>query len=88
MTKNKCQWLKIGSTEKCEKNCLGKYCYIHNARLKISPGTKPCTHCGKGTKNKYMICQGCGYHSTYNKHWNRRAKAIEREFLRLSNIEI
>ena len=91
MTKNKCQWLTIGSTEKCDRNCLGEYCFIHNARLKKSRGTKPCNHCGKRVKNIYMLCHDCGYHCTYNKHWNRKDRAKRKEqkeeFLRLSSLE-
>ena len=78
MTKNNCQWLKIGSTDRCNKSCIGEYCHIHNARLKKSPDTnKACIHCGKGTKNKYMICHGCGYNTVYKKHWRIKVKAAK-----------
>ena len=87
MAKNKCQWLTIGSTAKCDTNCLGEYCSIHNARLKKSRGTRPCVRCGKGVKNIFMLCHDCGYHSTFNKHWNRKDRALKGEFLRLSNID-
>ena len=36
---------------------------FHNARLNLSPGTKSCLKYGKGTKNIYDICHGCGSHS-------------------------
>ena len=79
MAKNNCRWLKIGSTDRCNRNCVGEYCYIHNARLKKSPETnKPCIHCGKGTKNNLMICYGCGYHTVYCKHWRIKMKEAKR----------
>ena len=79
MAKNNCRWLKIGSTDRCGKSCIGEYCHIHNARLKKSPETnKPCIHCGKGTKNKYMVCRGCGYHTVYIKYWLREKRAAKK----------
>ena len=78
MAKNNCQWLKIGSTDRCNKSCVGEYCHIHNARLKKSPDTnKPCIHCGKGTKNNLMICYGCGYHTIYCRQWRIKVKAAK-----------
>ena len=76
MVRNKCHWLTIGSNGTCNKSikCNQDYCHIHNARLKVSPGTKPCIKCGKGTKNKYMICSGCGYQSLYIKDWRAAKK--------------
>ena len=55
-----------------------------NARLKVSPGTKPCVKCGKGTKNKYMMCHGRGYHCAFNKEWIRNDRILKHEFLRLA----
>ena len=54
MIYNKCHWLIIGSTETRNKQCFREYCRIHNARLKVSPSTKPCIKCSKGTVNKYI----------------------------------
>ena len=87
MTKNKCPWLIIGSTGTRNIPCFREYCWIHNARLKVSPGTKPSKKCGKGTKNKYMIYRSQGYESTYSKEWNRYERAIKKEFLRMSGVE-
>ena len=53
----------------------------------MSPGTKVCIKCAEGTKNKYMICGGCGYHNAYNKEWNQNARTLRKKFLRLSCIE-
>ena len=47
MAKNKCQWLKIASLDHCNRHFIGQYCWIHNARLKKSPGTTPCIKCLK-----------------------------------------
>ena len=75
-TKNHCQWLVIGTTETCGKNCVGDYCHIHNARFKKFPNTnKPCIHCGRGTKNELGICHLCGFHKIYNKLAMRRFRA-------------
>ena len=53
---NTCQWLVIGSTELCGKNCFGDHCKIHLARLRRGSGTQPCTECGKGVKNRFRLC--------------------------------
>ena len=46
--------LIIGSIETCNRTCIREYCRIHYARLKVSPSTKPCIKCSKGTVNKYI----------------------------------
>ena len=79
MAKNKCQWLIIASLDRCNRKCYGQYCWIHNARLKKSPGTTPCIKCGRGCRNKYSLCSKCGYHSAYTKMWNRNDRAIRKE---------
>ena len=86
MAKNKCQWLKIASVELCNRNCIGEYCWIHNALLKKSAGTVPCIKCGKGCRNKYLICGRCEYHSAYTKEWNKKDRVKRKELLRLSEI--
>ena len=87
MALNACQWLVIGSMEHCGKNCRGAYCRIHNARLKRSRGTQPCRKCGKGVKNLFELCYGCGYHKAQmcDRYW--RYKAARTEFCRLAAID-
>ena len=85
---NECQWLVIGSTELCRKSCLGDYCKIHLARLRRGPGTQPCMVCGKGVKNRFKLCEGCGYHKAQIRAWYRDRKALMAEFQRLASIQI
>lgn len=59
--KKKFQWLKVGSTGLCGKSCLAEYCKVHLVKLRKGPGTKQCTGCGKRVKNRYLLCQTCGY---------------------------
>ena len=42
MTKIKMRWLIIGTTETRNISSIREYFLIHNARLKVSPGTEPC----------------------------------------------
>ena len=86
--KRNCQWLRIGSTQLCNRSCLGDYCKVHLARLRKSPGTKPCTICGKGVKNKYLLCHECGYHDVSSRDWACKARALKKEIERLAAIEI
>ena len=67
-------WLIIGCTVTCNQQYFREYYRIHNSRLKLSPRTKPCIKCGKGTKNKYMICGGCGYQCLCIKEWRAARK--------------
>lgn len=85
---NTCQWLGIGSTELCGKRCLGDHCKIHLARLRRGPGTKPCIVCGKGVKNRFELCQDCGYHKARMRAWQRSHRAFMAEFYRLAAIKI
>ena len=57
--KNTCQWLTLGSTDRCSRRCMGEYCGVHLNRLRKSVGTKPCKKCGKGVSNRYSLCAGC-----------------------------
>ena len=85
---NTCKWLVIGSVLRCGKSCLGEYCKIHNARLAKGGGTTACTGCGKGVKNRFMLCQGCGYDRTRMRIWQRAHRAFFAEVQRLATIEI
>ena len=85
---NECQCLVIGSTELCRKSCLGDYCKIHLACLRRGPGTQPCMVCGKGVKNRFKLCEGCGYHKAQIRAWYRDHKALMAEFQLLTSIQI
>ena len=74
--KNKCQWLKFSSHDRCNRNCIGEYCYIHNAQLKKAPGSVPCIKCGRGCRNKYLLSSKCGYHTAYVFEWRRKNRVI------------
>ena len=59
---NKCRWLLQGSTRRCGKNSVGKFCGIHNccAKQGCPDGPQPCIGCGKGVRGKNKICTECG----------------------------
>ena len=80
---NSCEWLLLGKTEVCGKSCMGKYCKTHNAR--IAKGGS--TICGKGVKNQFMVCKGCGYHRVLVRFWQRDYRAFSAEVKRLTTIE-
>ena len=85
---NNCQWLIIGSTELCNKSCIGNYCKIHLARLRQGPGTQPCKECGKGIKNRFRFCYSCGYNTVRMSDWHKRHGAFLSESKRLGRIDI
>lgn len=85
---NKCAWLLLGTTELCGKKCKFEHCKTHRARLKLGPGTQACISCGKGTKNKYSTCYQCGYCAILKREYRHKARTLEKEFKRLSTIEI
>ena len=85
---NTCKWLVIGSMSQCGKSCLGEHCKIHLARLRQGPGTQPCTGCGRVVKNRFKLCQDCGYHRTQMHIWQRGHRSFTAEFKRLATIEI
>ena len=85
---NTCHWLVIGSTELCGKTCLGDHCKIHLARLRRGPGTQPCKACRKGVKNRFGLCQDCGYYRAQIRAWQRSRRAYMVKFKRLAAIEI
>ena len=51
-------------------------------------GTTACTGCGKGVKNRFMLCQGCGYDRTRMRIWQRAHRDFFAEVQRLATIEI
>ena len=62
---NKCKWVKLGRTEMCEKNCLGEYCYKHNARIKNNHHNRICEKCGLGIRTDIGLCIPCGSRILY-----------------------
>ena len=74
---NKCQWLTVGKTTKCNKKCVNNdnYCRNHRMRIKYS-GTEPypCRKCGKGTKSETRLC----YNKCGGKRVKRKYKKIEK----------
>ena len=83
---NNCEWIDIGSTEHYEHTCINTFCKIHLAHLRKNLGTKPCKVCGVGVKNKNMLCKPCGYHSAFNKEWQRVVRVFDKEKKRLRTI--
>ena len=84
---NSCEWLSLGKTEVCGKSCIGKYCSVHNARIAKGGSNSACTICGKGVKNQFMVCKGCGYVKTWMRFWQRDNRAFLAEVKRLNSIE-
>ena len=60
---NRCEWLVVGRTERCGKQCVNNLCGVHRAQLRRKPGSEPqpCRQCGKGTKAESQLCsKACG----------------------------
>jgi len=60
LASNKCEWLMYRTTEKCNKNCVGHYCAVHNAQIKRGIKTFPCDNCKRGI-NHLGTCYKCNY---------------------------
>jgi hypothetical protein len=74
---NRCQWVRIGSTNVCDRPCRGKYCFSHTRRAR---DVKLCKICGRAIKYDCGLCMACGY----NAKQMCNAREIEREFIRIS----
>ena len=87
---NTYKWLIISSTELCQKRCLWDFCQVHRARLRKSTGTKPCTACGVGVKNKYLLSQTVGMRRHFSMTGRKDAKPFKRNLsvLRPSKFHI
>ena len=60
-TYESCTWLKCGSTELCNKNCLKQYCKVHLLQIRQNhTPLRPCRGCGKGTNSESLLCRPCG----------------------------
>jgi len=57
---NNCQFLKLGSTELCGRNCKGEFCASHKLCMRRG-GMRPCTSCGIRVKSKVSLCMSCGH---------------------------
>ena len=55
MAKSTYQWLKIASVELCNRNCVGQYCWVHNAQLKQSAGAIPRIKCKMGLEMNILF---------------------------------
>ena len=67
---------------------MGEYCAIHKPKIAKGGGNSACTVCGKGVKNKFLVCSGCGYHKVFLRVWGKGYRDYEAEVRRLKNIEI
>ena len=56
LANNKCKWLVYRTINKCNKNCVGNYCALHNGRIKIGMKTFPCYLCGIGISHLGVCC--------------------------------
>ena len=60
---NKCEWLKISTTERCGKSCTYEFCKVHRqAQRNGSKTPVPCRKCGVGTQSQAYLCRPCGAH--------------------------
>ena len=60
---NRCEWLLVGSVERCNKRCLNNMCGRHRGQLAKKPGStpNPCRRCKKGTQAESRLCSKvCG----------------------------
>ena len=75
-TYNTCTWLKIGTNELCNKNCINTYCKIHNYQIKRGfTCPNPCRKCGKGTNSESYLCRPCGNPATQMRLLRKQKKA-------------
>ena len=60
-TYEQCEWLKLGTTTFCNKNCLNQFCKVHRSQIRkgYTP-PRPCRRCGKGTNAETLLCRACG----------------------------
>jgi len=86
---NRCQFLKLGSTELCGRNCQGELCANHNLCMRRG-GTHPCTGCGIGVKSKVRLCMSCGHDRVAHRvaYANNIPTLPLYEFLRLAAIDV
>ena len=80
---NKCQWLRLGSSELCGKSCIGQFCKVHNVYLRKGSSNIACQECGIGVKTSLALCKSCGYY----KYYQRLAYKRKCEFRRLATIQ-
>ena len=58
---NTCAWLKIGTQDLCNKNCVKTYCKTHNYQInRGATCPRPCKKCGVGTNSESILCRPCG----------------------------
>ena len=57
-----CEWLLVGSTEKCGRpsSLGGNVWAMHRGRIRTGKSISvPCRKCNKGTKNQSRLCTRC-----------------------------
>ena len=60
-TYEKCEWLKSGSVNQCDKNCVKQYCKVHLCQIRNGhTPPRPCRSCGVGTNSETLLCRPCG----------------------------
>ena len=61
---NRCDWLKIGKTERCWKRCKKFYCSAHSKNISKG-GVIPisCFGCGVGITRPHYLCTRCEKYS-------------------------
>ena len=60
---NRCEWLFVGSTERCYKRCVNTLCGRHRGQIRTKPNSEPhpCRKCKKGTQSETRLCsKKCG----------------------------
>ncbi len=85
--KNICRWVMVGTTSHCSKPCMGEFCKVHLGQIRKSGELKLCRICGKGVRNKYLVCMGCGFNKLDKRIYMRAQRAFMREFKTLAAID-
>ena len=60
---NRCEWLIVGSTERCNKRCINILCGRHRGQIRRKPNSEPhpCRKCSIGTQSETRLCsKQCG----------------------------
>jgi hypothetical protein len=72
----KCEWKIRGRLKQCNKNCVGKFCALHNYRVKNVGLMFSCRRCGIATKSETRLCQTCGANTAQKKliYINKKSK--------------
>ena len=85
---NQCAWLVVGRTETCDRSCVGEFCKVHNARIRVGGGTYACQLCGVGVRTSLSLCRPCGADTVYRRQKRAAGYLFRAEWRRLAGIDL